>query len=186
MEEQYKKVTEIINEIAAANPFITSDKIAKAKSMYNGDMRDISIIRAELEAYSKEIEERAKASKGIEPPVKEETKTVEPVPTQAPPFKIPEEPKKEVDFALPTPARQEELQSMIDSAFPTSEEVDYQEDKSASVEKPKQYVKTQDQPEAQSAPVSEAGYGNVGALLTLTIMFSIVTIIMAVVTILSK
>ena len=186
MEEQYKKVTEIINEIAAANPFITSDKIAKAKSMYNGDMRDISVIRAELEAYSKEIAERAQADKGIEPPTKEDVKTVEPVPTQAPPFKITEEPKQEVDFSLPTPARQEELQSMIDSAFPTNKDVDYTEDNNKAVEKPKQYVKTQDQPDQASAPVAEAGYGNVGALLTLTIMFSIVTIIMAVVTILSK
>ena len=75
---------------------------------------------------------------------------------------------------------------MIDSAFPTNKDVDYTEDNNKAVEKPKQYVKTQDQPDQASAPTAEAGYGNVGALLTLTIMFSIVTIIMAVVTILSK
>lgn len=185
MEEQYKKVTEIINELAAANPFITSDKIAKAKSMYNGDMRDISIIRAELEAYSAEIAQRAKEAKNVEPPAKEERKSQEVAPVQPRSFQIPEEPKEELDFALPTPARQEELQSMIDGAFPTSESVDYTEDNNKVSEKPKQFVKTQAEPESHSAP-AEAGYGNVGALLTLTIMFSIVTIIMAVVTILSK
>lgn len=184
MEEQYKKVTEIINELAAANPFITSDKIAKAKSMYNGDMRDISVIRAELEAYSAEIAERAKAVKGMEPPVKEEIKTQEPVPTQARVFQIPEEPKEEMEFQMPTPARQEQLQEMIDGAFPKETDKEHTVEKNNETEKAKQYVKT---PQQSEVPVhAEAGYGNVGALLTLTIMFSIVTIIMALVTIFSK
>lgn len=186
MEEQYKKVTEIINELAAANPYITSDKIAKAKSMYNGDMRDISIIRAELEAYSAEIAQRAQeAKKTVEPPTKDEGKAKEPAPTHAPSFEIPEEPKEEIDLAMPTPERKEELQSMIDGAFPANAESDHTEENNFVPEKPKQYVKTSEQPEAHSAP-AEAGYGNVGALLTLTIMFSIVTIIMAIATILSR
>lgn len=185
MEEQYRKVTVIINELAAANPFITSDKIAKAKSMYNGDMRDISVIRAELEAYSAEIAERAKAAKGMEPPVKEEIKVQEPVPTQARVFQIPEEEKEEMEFQMPTPERQEELQGMIDGAFPKDSSRDYTIEKDKTTEKAKQYVKTPQQQETTTHH-AEAGYGNVGALLTLTIMFSIVTIIMAVVTIFSK
>ena len=55
MEDKYKQVTDIINELAEQNPFITKAQIAKAKSMYNGDTRSIDVIRAELEAYSNEI-----------------------------------------------------------------------------------------------------------------------------------
>ena len=55
MEKQFQQVTNIINELAASNPYITKEQIAKARSMYNGDMRPLDEIRAELEAYSEEI-----------------------------------------------------------------------------------------------------------------------------------
>ena len=47
MEEQYKKVTAIITRLAAENPHITKEQIAKAKSMYNGDTRPIEEIESE-------------------------------------------------------------------------------------------------------------------------------------------
>ncbi len=184
MEEQYKKVTAIITRLAAENPHITKEQIAKAKSMYNGDTRPIEEIESELIAYSQNI--AANAKKDV---IVQETREAAPVQEVIPP--VPEvEPKQQEDqevyeplkVNLPGEDKKKELQQMINDALgdmPTELERTATETK----EKPKQYVKEQSQPVEAS---SEAGYGNVIALLSLTIMFSIVTIIIAAFTILAN
>lgn len=189
MEEQYKKVTAIITRLAAENPHITKEQIAKAKSMYNGDTRPIEEIESELIAYSQNIAANASKSNVVEEPVKVEVADApvmpEPTPEQEPaPAPEPEvyEPLK---VNLPGDDKKKELQQMINDALgdmPTVPERTTTETKTS--EKPKQYVKEQSQ--SNEATSSEAGYGNVIALLSLTIMFSIVTIIIAAFTILAN
>lgn len=189
MEEQYKKVTAIITRLASENPHITKEQIAKAKSMYNGDTRPIDEIEAELVAYSENIAASARATHVVEEPVKTEPQIVEKpaIPEEEP---VPEqEPEPEVyeplKVSLPGDDKKKELQQMINDALgdmPTVPERTTAETKTS--EKPKQYVKEQSQ--SNEATSSEAGYGNVIALLSLTIMFSIVTIIIAAFTILAN
>ena len=188
MEEQYKKVTAIITRLAAENPHITKEQIAIANSMYNGDTRPIEEIESELIAYSQNIAANASKSNVVEEPVKVEVADAkampEPTPEQEPaPAPEPEvyEPLK---VNLPGDDKKKELQQMINDALgdmPTVPERTATETRD--LEKPKQYVKEQSQPVESS---SEAGYGNVIALLSLTIMFSIVTIIIAAFTILAN
>lgn len=191
MEEQYKKVTAIITRLAAENPHITKEQIAKAKSMYNGDTRPIEEIESELIAYSQNIAAKA----GKEHPVVDKVQKEEPeksdIPTitepapQAEPQPEESEVYEPLRISLPGEDKKKELQQMIDDALgdmPTVPERTAVENNN--LEKPKQYVKNQEQ--AAAPQNSEAGYGNVVALLTLTIMFSIVTIIMAAFTILAN
>lgn len=205
MEDKYKQVTDIINELAEQNPFITKEQIAKAKSMYNGDTRSIDVIRAELEAYSNEImaqglkaKENQKLERAKEEPiVSVEHAAPEPTPEPLPiftesPVEIEQEP---INVRIPDETQQKQLQSMIDDALGGADEdlVDENVNEQGSVitnEKAKVLVKTrQQEPETptESQPAtSESGYGNVTALLALTIMFSIVTIIMAFFTIIAN
>lgn len=209
MEEQFQQVTNIINELAASNPYITKEQIAKARSMYNGDMRPIDQIRAELEAYSEEIlangikREKGKelAAKKPEPsplPV-EETPEIEEQPVQLgeprvqpiPPVQQ-EEILDELKVELPGEDKQRALQSMIDDALgePSTkfDEVHSQtQQQTTSKDKAKVLVKQNEQaPNTSESSSSEAGYGNVTALLSLTIICSIITIIIALLTILAN
>lgn len=239
MEEKYKQVTDIIEGLAAANPYITKEQIAKAKSMYNGDTRPIEIIRAELEAYSESIMEQGKKTeadreKFANKPEKQEpipertfpqlrgtvyhpeenvmgesvgqepTPDVEPTPEMAPtpeqqPISIVPSASPEVldslRVSLPGEDKQRELQSMIDDALGSSsdgysDENEYQSSPVYSQEQAKVLVKTQEQAqnsgESNSSVGNDGGYGNVPALLSLTIIFSIVTIIMAFFTIIAR
>lgn len=209
MEEQYRQVTSIINQLAASNPYITKEQVAKAKSMYNGDNRPIDVIRAELEAYSKEIMAQglkaeddkklagAKDTKKEEPviSVRPEAPVATPVPTM-----FGEEQKQETQqekiyeplrAKLPNEEQQRQLQSMIDDALGGSadnleDENVYTQGTQPSKEQGKVLVKTQPQePNPSSVQTDDGGYGNVTALLSLTIIFSIVTIIIAFFTIIS-
>ena len=180
MEEQYKKVTAIITRLAAENPHITKEQIAKAKSMYNGDTRPIEEIESELIAYSQNIAANASKSNVVEEPVKVEVADAKAMPDPTPEPEV-YEPLK---VNHPGDDKKKELQKMINDALgdmPTVPERTATETRD--LEKPKQYVKEQSQPVESS---SEAGYGNVIALLSLTIMFSIVTIIIAAFTILAN
>lgn len=209
MEEQYKQVTSIIHDLAAENPYITKEQIAKAKSMYNGDTRPIDVIRRELEAYSNEIMERAlkaeqdkklasaKEEKKEEPIIS--VRPVTPVPTPVPtiPGNSPEaeesveEIYEPIRTKLPDEEKQRQLQSMIDDALGGSsdnleDENTYSQGNQQSKEQGKVLVKTQPQePNPSSVKTDDGGYGNVTALLSLTIIFSIVTIIIAFFTIIS-
>ena len=205
MEDKYKQVTDIINELAEQNPFITKEQIAKAKSMYNGDTRSIDVIRAELEAYSNEImaqglkakEDRKLERAKEEPIVSVEHAAPEPTPEPLPiftesPVEIEQEP---INVRIPDETQQKQLQSMIDDALGGADEdlVDENVNEQGSVitnENAKVLVKTRQQepesPTASQPATSESGYGNVTALLALTIMFSIVTIIMAFFTIIAN
>lgn len=209
MEEQYKQVTNIINELAASNPYITREQVAKAKSMYNGDTRSIDIIRRELEAYSNEILAqglKAEQDKKLARPKDEEKKEpiisvrpVTPVPTPVPPIlgdnpKTEEQPQEiyePIRTKLPDEEKQKQLQSMIDDALGGSadnleEENTYTQGNQPSKEQGKVLTKTQPQePTPSQAQSDDGGYGNVTALLSLTIIFSIVTIIIAFFTIIS-
>lgn len=209
MEEQYKQVTSIIHDLAAENPYITKEQIAKAKSMYNGDTRPIEVIRRELEAYSNEILDRAlkaeqdkklasaKEEKKEEPIIS--VRPVTPVPTPVP--TVPgnsseaeesvEEIYEPIRTKLPDEEKQRQLQSMIDDALGGSsdnleDENTYSHGNQQSKEQGKVLVKTQPQePNPSSVQTDDGGYGNVTALLSLTIIFSIVTIIIAFFTIIS-
>ena len=186
MEEQYKKVTAIITRLAAENPHITKEQIAKAKSMYNGDTRPIEEIESELIAYSQNIAANASKSNVVEEPVKVEVADAKAMPEpESEPAPAPEpEVYEPLKVNLPGDDKKKELQQMINDALgdmPTVPERTATETRD--LEKPKQYVKEQSQPVESS---SEAGYGNVIALLSLTIMFSIVTIIIAAFTILAN
>lgn len=206
MEEQYKQVTNIINALAASNPYITREQVAKAKSMYNGDTRSIDVIQAELEAYSNEIlaqglkAEQDKKLAGPKDEKKEEPiisiRPVTPAPTPHPPIigdssQTPEQPEEiyePIRAKLPDEEKQRQLQSMIDDALGGSSdslenEDTYTQGNQPTKEQGKVLVKTQPQ---ESTPSSAAGYGNVTALLSLTIIFSIVTIIMAFFTIIAN
>lgn len=188
MEEKYRGITDIISRLAAENPYITRDQIARAKSMYNGDDRPIEEIKAELEAYSAEIAERGRqsgADKAIQPvnapEIPKETSKV------SSDSMLPEEPTEDMQATAEqsimnlyggssTDEVNEALQEMLDSA----------EQNPLQMEKPKEYVRTMVETPASDGGSNESGYGNLGALLTLTIMFSIVTIILAVFTILAN
>ena len=209
MEEQYRQVTNIINDLAAQNPYITKEQIAKAKSMYNGDTRPIDVIRRELEAYSDEIleqglkTEQEKKLAGPKEEKKEEpiisVRPVTPVPTPVPtiPGNTPEaeeaveEIYEPIRTKLPDEEKQRQLQSMIDDALGGSsdnleEENTYNQGNQQSKEQGKVLVKTQPQePTPSQSSADDGGYGNVTALLSLTIIFSIVTIIIAFFTIIS-
>ena len=78
---------------------------------------------------------------------------------------------------------------MIDDALGDStnnldNNVSYEQKTSLSNNQEKVLVKTQQ--ESISSPSNDGGYGNVAAILSLTIIFSIVTIIMAFFTIISR
>ena len=115
MEEQYKKVTAIITRLAAENPHITKEQIAKAKSMYNGDTRPIEEIESELIAYSQNI--AANAKKDV---IVQETREAAPVQEVIPPVQE-VEPKQQEDqevyeplkVNLPGEDKKKELQSTI-------------------------------------------------------------------------
>ena len=209
MEEQYKKITEIIHDLAAKNPFITKEQIAKAKSMYNGDTRSIDVIRRELEAYSEQIRAqglKAEADKKLTADMKEEKQpqptpnfpplrgTIPPEETEPQFAPEPQQPEEEeilepLRATLPNEEQQRQLQSMIDDALGgTAEELEndntYSSGTQPTKEPEKVFVKVQ--PSAPPTSDNEGGYGNVTALLSLTIIFSIVTIIMAFFTIISR
>ena len=73
MDTKYNQITNIITRLAAENPYITKDQIARAKSMYNGDARPIEEIEAELTAYSTQIAEAARQSVIEKPEILEHT-----------------------------------------------------------------------------------------------------------------
>ena len=202
MEEQFQQVTNIINELAASNPYITKEQVAKARSMYNGDMRPIDEIRAELEAYSEEI-----LANGLKREKGKELAAQRPEPIQQPmepeleeePHvqQIPQVQQEEVIGALkvelPGEEKQRALQSMIDEALgePSNsfeQKQSNEQQATANKDQAKVLVKQQNEqaPNTSDSSSSEAGYGNVTALLSLTIICSIITIIIALLTILSN
>ena len=202
MEEQFQQVTNIINELAASNPYITREQIAKARSMYNGDMRPIDEIRAELEAYSEEI-----LANGLKREKGKELAAQRPEPIQQPMEpeleeeprvqQIPQVQQEEVIDALkvelPGEEKQRALQSMIDEALgePSNsfeQKQSNEQQATANKDQAKVLVKQQNEqaPNTSDSSSSEAGYGNVTALLSLTIICSIITIIIALLTILSN
>ena len=206
MEEQYKQITAIITRLAAENPYITKEQIAKAKSMYNGDQRPIEEIQRELVEYSEQIlaqgrkaEEDKKLSAYAQAGNSEEKKTEEPreltteervnVPMGIMGFSRRESAESTPEPVVVYQETPEALQRMVDEAFEmTTEESAHENDdakESSRRENEKIYVKEKRQPTSDGTPTSdEAGYGNAIALLTLTIMFSIVTIVIAAFTIL--
>lgn len=213
MEEKYKQVTDIINRLAAANPYITKEQIAKAKSLYNGDVRPIEKIEEELEAFSEQIAAQGKAKevdKGMTIPKEEKTAPIADIPVQptVQPTTVTEEtevaealePAKDQSEEIYEPLRVElpggekiaELQSMINDALGDPEQLGDSNVMETTTNKdmPKVLVKTPEQNqtsnEGNSSTANDGGYGNVTALLTLTIMFSIVTIIIAFFTILAN
>ena len=202
MEDKYKQVTNILNELADQNPFITQAQMAKAKSMYNGDTRSIDVIRAQLEAYSNEkmaqglkAKEEQKLERAKEEPIVSvehvaPALTPEPLPifTESP-VEMEQEP---INVRIPDETQQQ-LQGMIDDALGGADEdlVDeHVNEQGLVITNEKVLVKTRQQepetPTASQPATSESGYGNVTALLALTIMFSIVTIIMAFFTIIAN
>lgn len=225
MEDQFQQITNIIYELAASNPYITKEQIAKARTMYNGDMRSIEEIRAELEAYSEQI--RAQGLKSEKGRKLEEQKSKEIEPERVPQFLLnrknpyngfyiqefsvkevqstdivdnnvqreytdePEEILEPLRVELPGEEKQSQLQSMIDDALGGSsdnleDENTYNQGNQQSKEQGKVLVKTQPQePTPSQSSADDGGYGNVTALLSLTIIFSIVTIIIAFFTIIS-
>ena len=212
MEEQFPQVTNIINELAASNPYITKEQIAKARSMYNGDMRPLDEIRAELEAYSEEImaqglkREKGKeiAAKKVEreepkesePAVeKEEEKVSQQVGNariQAFPQTEPVEVVESLKVELPGEDKKRQLQSMIDDALGEASDLlvadNSHEQQVANKDQAKVLVKTQNKPTPNTgnSASNESGYGNVTALLSLTIICSIVTIIIALLTMMAN
>ena len=202
MEEQFQQVTNIINELAASNPYITKEQVAKARSMYNGDMRPIDEIRAELEAYSEEI-----LANGLKREKGKELAAQRPEPIQQPMEpeleeeprvqQIPQVQQEEVIGALkvelPGEEKQRALQSMIDEALgePSNsfeQKQSNEQQATANKDQAKVLVKQQNEQVSNTSDSSssEAGYGNVTALLSLTIICSIITIIIALLTILSN
>lgn len=202
MEKQFQQVTNIINELAASNPYITKEQVAKARSMYNGDMRPIDEIRAELEAYSEEI-----LANGLKREKGNELAAQRPEPIQQPMEpeleeeprvqQIPQVQQEEVIGALkvelPGEEKQRALQSMIDEALggPSNsfeQKQSNEQQATANKNQTKVLVKQQNEqaPNTSNSSSSEAGYGNVTALLSLTIICSIITIIIALLTILSN
>lgn len=212
MEEQFQQVTNIINELAASNPYITKEQIAKARSMYNGDMRPLDEIRAELEAYSEEImaqgikrekgkelaakrverEEPKESEPGVE---KEEEKVSQQVGNariQAFPQTEPVEVVESLKVELPGEDKKRQLQSMIDDALGEASDLlvadNSHEQQVANKDQAKVLVKTQNEqtPNTGNSASNESGYGNVTALLSLTIICSIVTIIIALLTMMAN
>ena len=213
MEEQFQQVTNIINELAASNPYITKEQIAKARSMYNGDMRPLDEIRAELEAYSEEIMAQGiKREKGKELAAKkferEEPKESEPTVEkeeekvsqqggnariQAFPQTEPVEVVESLKVELPGEDKKRQLQSMIDDAVGEASDLlvsdnSHEQQQVASKDQAKVLVKTQNEqtPNTGNSASNESGYGNVTALLSLTIICSIVTIIIALLTMMAN
>ena len=213
MEEQFQQVTNIINELAASNPYITKEQIAKARSMYNGDMRPLDEIRAELEAYSEEIMAQGiKREKGKELAAKkferEEPKESEPTVEkeeekvsqqggnariQAFPQTEPVEVVESLKVELPGEDKKRQLQSMIDDALGEASDLlvsdnSHEQQQVASKDQAKVLVKTQNEqtPNTGNSASNESGYGNVTALLSLTIICSIVTIIIALLTMMAN
>ena len=213
MEEQFQQVTNIINELAASNPYITKDQIAKARSMYNGDMRPLDEIRAELEAYSEAIMAQGlKREKGKELAAKkverEEPKESEPavekeeekVPQQVGNARIQAFPQTEpvevvesLKVELPGEDKKRQLQSMIDDALGEASDLlvadnSHEQQQVANKDQAKVLVKTQNEqtPNTGNSASNESGYGNVTALLSLTIICSIVTIIIALLTMMAN
>ena len=208
MEEQFQQVTNIINELAASNPYITKEQIAKARSMYNGDMRPLDEIRAELEAYSEEIMAQGiKREKGKELAAKkverEEPKESEPavekeeekVSQQGGNARIQAFPQTEpVEVVeLPGEDKKRQLQSMIDDALGEASDLlvadnSHEQQQVANKDQAKVLVKTQNEqtPNTGNSASNESGYGNVTALLSLTIICSIVTIIIALLTMIAN
>ena len=213
MEEQFQQVTNIINELAASNPYITKEQIAKARSMYNGDMRPLDEIRAELEAYSEEIMAQGiKREKGKELAAKkaerEEPKESEPTVEkeeekvsqqggnariQAFPQTEPVEVVESLKVELPGEDKKRQLQSMIDDALGETSDLlvadnSHEQQQVANKDQAKVLVKTQNEqtPNTGNSASNESGYGNVTALLSLTIICSIVTIIIALLTMMAN
>lgn len=232
MEEQLKQVTNIISKLAAQNPYITKEQIAKAKSMYNGDMRPIDEIRAELEAYSEEImmQGQKREADKVRPEMRPEKTTPVPTPFPMKPFGTRYDPNEHIESHTaqtapvePTPAvyddniqvvpthnpegevldslrvelpgedKQRELQNMIDEALgdhePKENNSSYEQGTVQTKTPAKVLVKentNQNTNDGDSSSSSEAGYGNITALLSLTIICSIVTIIIAFFTILAN
>lgn len=209
MEEKYKQVTEIIADLVSTNPYITKEQVAKAKSMYNGDERPIEVIQAELEAYSDQIVEQGKKreeEKGRkipqedikpfempkEPEVQSEKSSIfetssseETIPTE-------QEIYEPLVTELPGDDKRRELQSMIDDALGNSVDYtntpSYEESNIQNKDQAKVLVKIIEQPQNSEGSLDsshDGGYGNVTAILTLTIILSIVTMIMAIFTIIS-
>lgn len=192
MEEKFIEITNTINELAAKNPYITKEHISKARSMYNGDDRPLEVIKAELEALSMQIAEREKnkeRSSNLENQLRQSNSAS---------FQLKAQPNVSeisLDNKATSPSAffanqddQKDLQRMIDDALSEPEQETYNAAKSEEAERPKQFVKTtfEESSNIESPSVSDGGYGNVGALLALTVMFSIVTFIMAIFTMLAK
>ena len=198
MEEKYKQVTEIIMSLAKGNPYITTSQIARAKSMYNGDTRPLEVIQKELEAYSEQIMAQAKKAHVIKPEmskeVPQETKAlIEQSYTSSNIEPKIEETKiyEPLQNILPINEKNAELESMFNGEFdnnPNSleKEESYNASNVASISQAKVLTKSTSQPYNNISTANESGHGSAMGLLSLVIIFSILTIVISCITILLR
>ncbi len=182
MDNRYEELTELINKIAAKNPYITKDKISKAKAMYLGDQRPLSDIEAELEEYSAEIYEQNTNSQMERMPrdvPKDYSQQVEPTATKESVILQQEVTTPPIDGSYimgENPNNhQDELYSMFEES---NKNATLQADESLEFgqEKPKQFVKT-----SKVKSPTQTLSGGFGSLLTISCLFSIMTIIISLV-----
>lgn len=203
MDTKYNQITNIITRLAAENPYITKDQIARAKSMYNGDARPIEEIEAELTAYSTQIAEAARQSVIEKPEISEHTnndiviendsieQVAEPEVISTPNLTFPEDIESYHSGALGN-EKKEELREMIDNALnneANNQTYNNESANTASYNQEKVYVKTPMEtttPQNNGLSDNDGGYGSATALLALTIICSIITIVVSVFTIVAN
>ena len=179
MEQKHKEISAIILRLANNNKYITSSQIARAKAMYSSDLRNIEEIQKELEEYSAEIEARGIArdkEKGIEPPKdkiitdKQETNNIQV-----------SQPNLEEGIIFDEQLRKNEMESMFNE-MPSSQST-ISEHHNYAIE-PTSKAKTFSM--KPTPTINSAGQENIEGLLTLTIIFSIATIVIAFFTLILK
>lgn len=196
MDTKYNQITDIITRLAAENPYITKDQIARAKSMYNGDARPIEEIEAELTAYSTQIAEAARQSVIEKPEVSEFTNNDSVVEKDGNEEVVQPEISQEDIESYHSGAvgneKREELRQMIDNALnneANNQTYNNESINAASYNQEKVYVKTPIEaptPQNNGLADNDGGYGSATALLALTIICSIITIVVSVFTIVAN
>lgn len=170
MEEKHKKISAIISRLTASNKYITSSQAARAKAIYNGDPRDIEEIEKEIEEYSAEIEARgrAKEKETRMEQHKEQQSSINPEIPQNIPISQPIDEYELVEEQ----SKQAEIENMF-KEFSNSAPI---KEEQHTIEKP---VPAKVLTKTAINSINNAGQENVEGLLTLSIIFSIATIIVA-------